>query len=144
MSTSPGWLMANATARAGRALRPWVRVLPSRIVGVTEFPWTAGRGGCSRCSGRRARQARQELGSTLKMSSDSLQQRLADNIRVQKGQLDSFSKQLMALARLNEEKLSIGINNRIEIRIRNRASATRVIALPRLFPIAVQSARASW
>jgi DNA recombination protein RmuC len=39
------------------------------------------------------------------MSSDSLQQRLADNIRVQKDQLDSFSKQLMALARLNEEKL---------------------------------------
>ena len=52
-----------------------------------------------------ARQARQELGSTLKMSSDSLQQRLVDNIRVQKDQLDSFSKQLMALARLNEEKL---------------------------------------
>ena len=52
-----------------------------------------------------ARQARQELGATLKMSSDSLQQRLADNIRVQKDQLDSFSKQLMALARLNEEKL---------------------------------------
>ncbi|MGD9327111.1 MAG: DNA recombination protein RmuC, partial [Desulfobacterales bacterium] len=45
------------------------------------------------------------LGTTLKMSSDSLQQRLADNIRVQKDQLDSFSKQLMALARLNEEKL---------------------------------------
>ena len=54
-----------------------------------------------------ARQARQELGSTLKMSSDSLQQRLSDNIRVQKDQLDSFSKQLMALARLNEEKLEI-------------------------------------
>jgi DNA recombination protein RmuC len=52
-----------------------------------------------------ARQARLELGTTLKMSSDSLQQRLADNIRVQKDQLDSFSKQLMALARLNEEKL---------------------------------------
>jgi DNA recombination protein RmuC len=52
-----------------------------------------------------ARQARQELGTTLKMSSDSLQQRLTDNIRVQKDQLDSFSRQLMALARLNEEKL---------------------------------------
>jgi DNA recombination protein RmuC len=52
-----------------------------------------------------ARQARQELGATLKLSSDSLQQRLAENIRVQKDQLDSFSKQLMALARLNEEKL---------------------------------------
>ncbi len=52
-----------------------------------------------------ARQARQELGAALKLSSDSLQQRLAENIRVQKDQLDSFSKQLMALARLNEEKL---------------------------------------
>ena len=52
-----------------------------------------------------ARQARQELGATLKLSSDSLQQRLAENVRVQKDQLDSFSKQLMAMARLNEEKL---------------------------------------
>jgi len=52
-----------------------------------------------------ARQARQELGATLKLSSDSLQQRLTENIRVQKDQLDSFSKQLMAMTKLNEEKL---------------------------------------
>ena len=52
-----------------------------------------------------ARQARQELGATLKLSSDSLQQRLSENIRVQKDQLDSFSKQLMAMTKLNEEKL---------------------------------------
>ena len=52
-----------------------------------------------------ARQARQELGATLKFSSDSLQQRLSENIRVQKDQLDSFSKQLMAMTKLNEEKL---------------------------------------
>jgi len=52
-----------------------------------------------------ARQARQELGTALKLSSDSLQQRLTENIRVQKDQLDSFSKQLMAMTRLNEEKL---------------------------------------
>jgi len=52
-----------------------------------------------------ARQARQELGATLKLSSDSLQQRLAENIQVQKDQLDSFSKQLMAMTKLNEEKL---------------------------------------
>jgi DNA recombination protein RmuC len=52
-----------------------------------------------------ARQARQELGATLKCSSDSLQQRLSENIRVQKDQLDSFSKQLMAMTKLNEEKL---------------------------------------
>jgi DNA recombination protein RmuC len=41
----------------------------------------------------------------LKLSSDSLQQRLTENIRVQKDQLDSFSKQLMAMTRLNEEKI---------------------------------------
>ena len=52
-----------------------------------------------------ARQARQELGAALKFSSDSLQQRLAENIHVQKDQLDSFSKQLMAMTKLNEEKL---------------------------------------
>ena len=52
-----------------------------------------------------ARQARQELGAALKLSSDSLQQRLTENIRVQKDQLDSFSKQLMAMTKLNEEKL---------------------------------------
>ncbi len=52
-----------------------------------------------------ARQARQELGAALKLSSDSLQQRLTENIRVQKDQLDSFSKQLMAMTQLNEEKL---------------------------------------
>jgi len=52
-----------------------------------------------------ARQARQELSTTLKLSSDSLQQRMVENIRAQKDQLDSFSKQLMAMAKLNEEKL---------------------------------------
>jgi len=52
-----------------------------------------------------ARQARQELGNTLKQSSDSIGQRLLENIRIQKDQLDSFSKQLVAMARLNEEKI---------------------------------------
>ena len=52
-----------------------------------------------------ARQARQELGATLKLSSDSIQQRLLENIRLQKDQLDSFSKQLVAMAKLNEEKI---------------------------------------
>ena len=50
-------------------------------------------------------QARQELGSALKSSSESLQQRMVDNIRMQKDQLDSFSKQLMAMAKLNEERM---------------------------------------
>ncbi len=52
-----------------------------------------------------ARQARQELGNTLKLSGDSIRQRLLENIRMQKDQLDSFSKQLVAMARLNEEKI---------------------------------------
>jgi DNA recombination protein RmuC len=52
-----------------------------------------------------AQQARQELSNTLKMSSDSIQQRMLENIRMQKDQLDSFSKQLVAMAKLNEEKI---------------------------------------
>jgi len=52
-----------------------------------------------------ARQARQELGHTLKQSSDSIQRRLLENIRLQKDQLDSFSQQLVAMAKLNEEKI---------------------------------------
>ena len=54
---------------------------------------------------RSAQQARQELGTSLKSSSDSLQQRLTENIHLQKDQLDSFSKQLMAMTKLNEEKI---------------------------------------
>jgi len=52
-----------------------------------------------------ARQARQELGNTLMQSSDSIRDRLLENIRIQKDQLDSFSKQLVAMAKLNEEKI---------------------------------------
>jgi DNA recombination protein RmuC len=51
------------------------------------------------------RQARQELGHTLKLSSDSIQRRLLENVRLQKDQLDSFSQQLVAMAKLNEEKI---------------------------------------
>lgn len=52
-----------------------------------------------------AQQARQELSTSLKYSSDSLQQRMSENVHLQKDQLDSFSKQLMAMTKLNEEKL---------------------------------------
>ena len=52
-----------------------------------------------------ARQARQELGHSLKLSSDAIQQRMLENIRMQKDQLDSFSKQLVSMAKLNEEKI---------------------------------------
>jgi DNA recombination protein RmuC len=51
-----------------------------------------------------AQQARQELGSAIRSASESLQQRMLENIRIQKDQLDSFSKHLMAMAKLNEEK----------------------------------------
>ncbi len=50
-------------------------------------------------------QARQELGLALKTSSESLQQRMVENIGLQKDQLDSFSRQLLAMAKLNEDKL---------------------------------------
>ncbi|NNL78047.1 MAG: DNA recombination protein RmuC [Desulfobacterales bacterium] len=52
-----------------------------------------------------AQQARKELGASLTSSSESLQHRMLENVRIQKDQLDSFSKQLMAMAKLNEEKL---------------------------------------
>jgi DNA recombination protein RmuC len=55
---------------------------------------------------KNAQQARQELGTTLKYSSDSLQQRMSENVRLQKDQLDSFSQQLMAMTKLNDEKLN--------------------------------------
>jgi len=52
-----------------------------------------------------ARQARGELSKSLKDSSDSLLQRMTENAGMQKGQLDSFSKQLGDMTKLNEEKL---------------------------------------
>jgi DNA recombination protein RmuC len=52
-----------------------------------------------------AGRAREELGRTLTASGESLQQRLVENIRMQKDQLDSFSRQLVAMARLNENKI---------------------------------------
>ena len=52
-----------------------------------------------------SRLAREELGRILQSSSESLQQRLSDNIRMQRDQLDSFAKQLVAMAKLNEDKL---------------------------------------
>jgi DNA recombination protein RmuC len=62
-------------------------------------------------------QARQELASALKSSSESLQQRMVENIGIQKDQLDSFSKQLMAMAKLNEERLG-AMRQTIETQLR--------------------------
>ena len=52
-----------------------------------------------------ARLAREELSRSLKNSSDSLLQRMTENAGMQKGQLDSFSRQLRDMTKLNEEKL---------------------------------------
>jgi len=52
-----------------------------------------------------AQMARQELTAALKLSGESIQQRLLENFRIQKDQLDSFAKHLVAMAKLNEEKI---------------------------------------
>ena len=52
-----------------------------------------------------AKLAREELSGSLKDASDSLLKRMTENADMQKNQLDSFSRQLGELTRLNEEKL---------------------------------------
>ncbi|MCG6881950.1 MAG: DNA recombination protein RmuC [Deltaproteobacteria bacterium] len=56
---------------------------------------------------RRAHLAREEMGSGLSRMTDNLLGRLTENAGMQKAQLDSFARQLMALTRLNEEKSEI-------------------------------------
>jgi len=64
-----------------------------------------------------AGRAREELSRTLRSSGESLQQRLVENIRMQKDQLDSFSRQLVAMARLNEHKIE-GMRQTMEAQLR--------------------------
>ncbi len=52
-----------------------------------------------------AKNAREELSKSLKDFSDSLLKRMTENAGMQKGQLDSFSKQLGDMTKLNEDKL---------------------------------------
>ena len=52
-----------------------------------------------------AKQAREELSTAIRRFSDSLLNRMSENAGMQKNQLDSFSKQLLAMTQLNEEKL---------------------------------------
>jgi len=52
-----------------------------------------------------AKTAREELGRSLKDFSDSLLKRMTENAGMQKGQLDSFSKQLGDMTKLNEKKI---------------------------------------
>jgi len=49
--------------------------------------------------------AREELSKSLKDFSDSLLKRMTENAGMQKGQLDSFSKQLGDMTKLNEKKI---------------------------------------
>ncbi len=65
-----------------------------------------------------AKHAREELSHTIKISGDSLLKRMTENAGMQKGQLDSFSRQLLEMTRLNEEKFESmrkGMENRLEI-----------------------------
>jgi DNA recombination protein RmuC len=64
-----------------------------------------------------ARLAREEIGSTLKFSSDSQLKQLRQIAGMQKDQLDSFSKQLLEMTKLNEEKLET-MRNTVETQLR--------------------------
>jgi DNA recombination protein RmuC len=64
-----------------------------------------------------ARQAREEIGSTLKFASDSQLKQLREVAGMQKDQLDSFSRQLLEMTRLNEKKFE-AMRNAIESQLR--------------------------
>jgi len=55
-------------------------------------------------SAHQARLNRDEMGKGLRGITDGLLQRMTENAGMQKDQLDSFARQLVALTRLNEEK----------------------------------------
>ena len=65
-----------------------------------------------------SKNAREELGKSLKDFSDSLLKRMTENAGMQKGQLDSFSKQLGDMTKLNEKKLEtmrLSMENQLRI-----------------------------
>ncbi|MGD2186027.1 MAG: DNA recombination protein RmuC [Desulfobacterales bacterium] len=64
-----------------------------------------------------ARQAREEIGGTLKFASDSQLKQLAEMAGIQKDQLDRFSNQLLAMTKLNEEKLE-ALRKAVETQLR--------------------------
>ncbi|MGD8270721.1 MAG: DNA recombination protein RmuC [Desulfobacterales bacterium] len=65
-----------------------------------------------------ARLIREELRGALRDSGDSLLMRMAENAGMQKNQLDSFSKQLMDMTRLHEEKFET-LRRSVENRLRD-------------------------
>ncbi len=64
-----------------------------------------------------ARQTREEIGGTLKFASDSQLKQMGEIAGMQKDQLDSFSKQLLAMTKLNEEKLE-ALRKAVETQLR--------------------------
>jgi DNA recombination protein RmuC len=64
-----------------------------------------------------AKLAREELSRSVRDSSDSLLKRMTENAGMQKDQLDSFSKQLGALTKRNEEKLE-ALRNTVQTQLR--------------------------
>ena len=65
---------------------------------------------------RSARQAREELRGNLNDSGNALMNRMSENARMQKDQLDSFARQLVEMTRLNEDKfdaLRLSIENQL-------------------------------
>ena len=55
-------------------------------------------------SARQARLGREEMGNGMSRMADGLLRRLTENAGMQKAQLDSFERELMALTRLNDDK----------------------------------------
>ena len=65
-----------------------------------------------------ARLIREELRGAVRESGDSLLMRMAENVGMQKDQLDSFSKQLVDTTRLHEEKFE-ALRRSVENRLRD-------------------------
>ena len=65
---------------------------------------------------RQARLDRDEMGGNLRNVADGLLQRMTENAGMQKDQLDSFSRQLVALTRINEEK-SEAIRKSVDVQL---------------------------
>ena len=63
-----------------------------------------------------ARLDRDEMGNGLRRVTDGLLQRMTENAGMQKDQLDSFARQLVALTRLNDEK-SEAIRKSVEVQL---------------------------
>ena len=57
-------------------------------------------------SANSARLAREELGRSLRESSDALLKRMTENAGMQKDQLDSFARQLVDMTKLHEDKFN--------------------------------------